>query len=203
MRFIITIIFAAFLLQSCGGATDPALKESAAYQDELKTFWEQDSTTPLHPEEKAAFKGISFYPLDKEYIVEARFTPVDSGAVLAMPTSAKKTKYFKEYGRLEFSLHDTTVQLMVYQSDPPHAEDPDGLFLPFTDKTSGRTSYGAGRYIDLSIKDIRNGVLTIDFNKAYNPYCAYSTHYNCPIPPAANRLPVAVLAGVSYTQGQH
>jgi len=204
MRFIITIIFAAVLLQSCAGtATDPVLKPAGDFQQELKVFWEQDSTTPLHPEEKAAFKGITFYPLSKDYIVNARFTRIDSGATLAMPTSAKKTKYFKEYGKLDFTLRDTAVSLIVYQADPPHAEDPDGLFLPFTDKTSGNTSYGAGRYIDLSVKDIRNGILTVDFNQAYNPYCAYSAHYNCPIPPATNRLQVSVLAGVSYTQGQH
>lgn len=204
MRFIVAIICAVALLQSCSGkVTDPELTSAAAFQQELKVFWEQDSTTPLHPEEKAAFKGITFYPLSKDYIVSAQFTAIDSGAILAMPTSAKKTKYFKEYGKLDFTLRDTAVSLIVYQADPLHAEDPDGLFLPFTDKTSGNTSYGAGKYIDLSAKDIRNGVITIDFNKAYNPYCAYSVHYNCPIPPATNRLPVSVLAGVSYTQGQH
>lgn len=172
------------------------------YQDELKAFWLQDSTTPLHEEEKAGFKGISFYPLSKAYIVDAEFVPVIAGKVLPMPTSAKKIKYFKEYGMLRFNLKDTAVTLIVYQSDPPHEEDRDGLFLPFTDRTSGKTSYGAGRYIDLSIKDIKNGRIKIDFNKAYNPYCAYSTYYNCPIPPANNRMPVAVIAGVSY-EGVH
>lgn len=204
MRLIIVTIFSAVLLQSCAGkATDPALKSAADFQQELKVFWEQDSTTPLHPEEKATFKGITFYPLSKDYIADARFTPIDSGAILAMPTSAKKTKYFKEYGKLDFTLRDTPVSLIVYQPDPPHATDPEGLFLPFTDKTSGNSSYGAGRYIDLSVKDIRKGRLIVDFNKAYNPYCAYSAHYNCPIPPATNRLQVSVAAGVSYTQGQH
>ncbi|HEX6333812.1 MAG TPA: DUF1684 domain-containing protein, partial [Flavisolibacter sp.] len=78
------------------------------------------------------------------------------------------------------------------------------LFLPFTDATTGKTTYEVGRYIDLQITDIREGWVTIDFNKAYNPYCAYTSGYNCPIPPAENRLPVAIEAGEkSYGLAKH
>ena len=71
----------------------------------------------------------------------------------------------------------------------------DYLFIPFTDKTSGIETYGGGRYIDLVLSDIVNKTCTIDFNKAYNPYCAYTAGYNCPIPPKENDLPVAIKAG--------
>ncbi|WP_158605963.1 DUF1684 domain-containing protein [Taibaiella sp. KBW10] len=200
MRFLIIALCLCTFLFSCqqAGEHKGSLKAAKAYQEELSAFWKNDSSTPLHAEEKAEFKGITFFPLSEAYVVTATFSPIADGKVLPMPTSARKTKYFKEYGTLHFTLKDTPVTLTVYQSDPPHEEDRDGLFLPFTDQTSGKTSYGAGRYIDLSTKDIRQFQVTIDFNQAYNPYCAYSTYYNCPIPPANNRMPVAVSAGVSY-----
>jgi uncharacterized protein (DUF1684 family) len=76
------------------------------------------------------------------------------------------------------------------------AQYKDHLFIPFTDATSGEGTYESGRYIDLDIKDITDNKFTIDFNKAYNPYCAYVTgRYNCPIPPVENRLAVAIRAG--------
>ncbi|MEI9956742.1 MAG: DUF1684 domain-containing protein [Ferruginibacter sp.] len=89
------------------------------------------------------------------------------------------------------------MQLTVYQSKSLTKNDQykDYLFIPFTDATSGDESYGSGRYIDILTTDIKNNTVTIDFNKAYNPYCAYTTGYNCPIPPRENYLIVAVKAG--------
>ena len=112
-------------------------------------------------------------------------------------TSGATPQIQRKYGRLTFMIHDTVLHLMVYQSQALMQETAtrDYLFIPFTDATSGIDSYGAGRYIDGTINDIRNGSLVLDFNKAYNPYCAYSAGYNCPIPPRENDLPVAIQAG--------
>ena len=72
---------------------------------------------------------------------------------------------------------------------------PEHLFLPFTDYTNGEETYGGGRYIDLTIKDIHNGMVTIDFNKSYNPYCTYKEGYRCPVPPKANAIKTEIKAG--------
>lgn len=144
-------------------------------------------------------KFFRFFPADKKFLVQCRFQRSTDSSVVRMNTSGKtipQKDYFR-YGKLIFKLHDTALQLTVYQSrslrqDPQYK---DYLFIPFTDITTGEATYGSGRYIDILTTDIKNNTVTIDFNKAYNPYCAYTTGYNCPIPPAENYLPVAVKAG--------
>lgn len=102
------------------------------------------------------------------------------------------------FGTIAFELDGETHRLTIYQSYPLTANDTH-LFLPFMDETSGVTSYGGGRYLDLSLNDVAHtSTVTIDFNKTYNPYCAYSKYYSCPIPPSDNTLDVEINAGVSY-----
>lgn len=143
-------------------------------------------------------KTIHFFQPDANFKVMADFEKKENMPWFSMPTSGKMLKIFRVYGVASFSIHDTVVKLNLYQSQslmnsPDHKE---WLFLPFTDATSGKESYDGGRYIDLKTDDIINGRVLIDFNKAYNPYCAYvSNVYNCPIPPKENQLPVAVRAG--------
>jgi uncharacterized protein (DUF1684 family) len=98
---------------------------------------------------------------------------------------------------LTFRVHDTALHLFVYQLQflLGKEDTKNDLFVGFTDLTSAADTYGGGRYIDCVIGDIHDGVMVLDFNKAYNPYCAYTTGYNCPIPPKENDLPVAILAG--------
>jgi len=140
-----------------------------------------------------------FYAPDETYKINCRFEKSNDTTIIPMKTSGTKIpqKDFIRYGKLLFTIHDTTLQLTVFQSKSlPHTDEyKDLLFIPFADVTSGDDTYGTGRYIDISTKDIINNTVTIDFNKAYNPYCAYSTGYNCPIPPAENYLNVAVKAG--------
>src|SRR5690606_11385211 len=106
-------------------------------------------------------------------------------------------KEYKKYATLDFLLQGEKYRLNVYQSmalieDTAYASY---LFLPFTDSTSAIETYGSGRYLNLSSDDIRNDSIEVDFNKAYNPYCAYSSGYSCPRPPEENALPVSVRAG--------
>lgn len=193
-NFIVLFLFGVFL-NSCAF---PGVAEIKAYQKNLKEEWTNPETTPLKEDEKAGFKGIKFFPISQKYIVTADFQPIENGRTLPFPTSANKTKYYKEYGILHFTLDNQELELTIYQSDPPIKDYEYSLFVPFKDETSGDTSYGGGRYLDFEISDIVNGKLIIDFNKAYNPYCAYSKYYNCPIPPANNYLPVEIKAGVRY-----
>ena len=141
---------------------------------------------------------LSFYPINEKYKVTATFEKKPDSKWFSMETSGIIKKTFRVYGVLHFSIHDTDVSLNIYQSQNLMNTDEykDHLFLPFTDLSSGDETYAAGRYIDMSTADIVNDKVIIDFNKAYNPYCAYvSGKYNCPIPPKENQLPVMIAAG--------
>jgi uncharacterized protein (DUF1684 family) len=142
-------------------------------------------------------KMMQFYPVNEQYRVTATFERKDSSEWFLMPTSGVIKKEYRVFGIFSFSINDTAVKLNVYQSKQLMASEEyfDYLFIPFTDKTSGIDTYGGGRYIDLKMNDIKNDRYIIDFNKAYNPYCAYAAGYNCPIPPKENDLPVTVKAG--------
>ncbi|MET0393362.1 MAG: DUF1684 domain-containing protein [Chitinophagaceae bacterium] len=153
-------------------------------------------------EDKKLFR---FYPVDEHYRVAARFEKVDDDKWFTMETSGILKQTFRVYGTLHFSIHDTAMTLNIYQSQNlMNAEGyKDYLFLPFTDLTSGSETYTNGRYIDFQAPEIRNNTLVIDFNKAYNPYCAYARgSFNCPIPPKENSLPIAVHAGEKNFEGK-
>jgi uncharacterized protein (DUF1684 family) len=141
---------------------------------------------------------LRFFPVNEKYKVTASFEKAIDSKWFNMETSGAIKKTFRVYGVLHFTINDTAVALNIYQSQNLMnvSEYKDHLFLPFTDLSSGEETYAAGRYIDLNITDIVNNKVEIDFNKAYNPYCAYvSGKYNCPIPPKENQLPVAITAG--------
>lgn len=202
MRNRIFIIIASFVVLVGCQATKQLSKtdQIKQYQTELAESYLNPETTPLVDEEKDNFKGITFFPINEKYIVKAKFSPIKDGKIIPFPTSAKKIKHYKEYGKVEFELDGQQHQLTIYQSSPIMEEYKESLFLPFMDDTNGVTSYGGGRYLDLSTKDLggKSKTIVIDFNQVYNPYCAYSKHYNCPIPPANNLLDVEINAGVSY-----
>ena len=142
-------------------------------------------------------KYIHFYPIDKSYSIAASFKKINDVEGFEMNTSSGKKKRYFKYGLLTFKLHDSLLHLFVYQSKDLRQQKKykNYLFVPFGDATSGFESYGGGRYIEFYISDIKNEKVIIDFNKAYNPYCAYTTGYNCPVPPNENLLNIPISAG--------
>lgn len=139
-----------------------------------------------------------FYPVNEKYKVTARFEKVVDSKWFNMETSGPIKKTHRIYGTLHFTINDAPVKLNVYQSQNlmNTGEYKDYLFIPFTDLSSGEETYEGGRYMDLRIGDIANNKVILDFNKAYNPYCAYASgKYNCPIPPKENHLAIAIQAG--------
>lgn len=138
-----------------------------------------------------------FFPINKAYNVPAYFERIFDSVGFTMNTSAGTQKYFYKYGRLDFMIDGKECLLYVYQGkDLMQSEQyKDYLFVPFTDATTGNESYGSGRYLEFYKKDIQGDSLQLDFNKAYNPYCAYATGFKCPVPPRENRLTIAVKAG--------
>jgi uncharacterized protein (DUF1684 family) len=189
VKHLLLILLFAFAAQLSQAQT--------AYMDSLQS-WRANyiGTHELlkTPEERS---WLRFYPLSPDYEVKCKFEKLPDSAWFPMPTSGAKAQMARKYGRLTFQLHDTTLHLVVYQMQTLLAreETRDYLFVGFIDATSAVDTYGAGRYIDCATGDIHGSSMVLDFNKAYNPYCAYATGYNCPIPPRENDLPVAILAG--------
>lgn len=147
--------------------------------------------------QKSDKKYFQFFTPDSKFKVAAKFSRVIDSVGFIMKTSGKTPKRYFRYGMVTFKIVDSVFKLTVYQGADlmQTVLYKNHLFLPFTDLTSGEESYGAGRYVDLEINDIVNNSVVLDFNKAYNPYCAYSDEYNCPIPPRENYLNIAITAG--------
>ena len=149
---------------------------------------------------------LSFFPVNEKYRMTCQFERTMNSPWFRMESSGPIKKNYRVYGTIHFTINDTPVALNIYQSQylMTTKQYKDHLFIPFTDATSGEETYESGRYIDLEIKDILDNKVLIDFNKAYNPYCAYvSGKYNCPIPPAENRLTVAIHAGERSFRKSH
>ncbi|WP_303309437.1 DUF1684 domain-containing protein [Hymenobacter sp. BT730] len=173
-------------------------KAVTTFQQELNAEYRNPEESPLTPEDRAAFTGLPFFPVNYAVCVEGRFVRDSLSAPFAMQTSTSRRPMYRRYGEVYFTLNGKALKLNVYQNQElmkkPGFED--YLFVPFTDLTNGNASYGGGRYMDVRIGQIQEGRLVLDFNRAYNPFCAYSGRYSCPVPPAENRLPVAIEAGV-------
>lgn len=142
-------------------------------------------------------KFLDYFPVDKAYRVTADVTLLLGEETFKMPTYDGTSNPYKRYAILNFTLNNKPYQLTVYQSAAlfQNPQYKNHLFLPFLDLTNGQESYSGGRYIDLATTDIIGGKATIDFNAAYNPYCAYSNGYRCPVPPQENILETKIMAG--------
>ncbi|MDO7845452.1 DUF1684 domain-containing protein [Hymenobacter sp. M29] len=173
-----------------------------AFQQALNAEFHNPQESPLTPAEQRALTSLPFYPTRYGYYVAATFVRDSTSRPFAMKTSTARRPTYRKYGELRFVLNGQPQRLSVYQDQEPLGQPglEDYLFLPFTDLTNGRGSYGGGRYIDLHIPPRGTTVMQIDFNKAYNPSCAYNHGYSCPVPPAENRLNVAIPVGV---QSEH
>ncbi len=206
------LVRAVILLTLAGSVTIRATAQSypdsfLRWQRHYKEEFLHDARAPLTAEDTG---DIRFYPYNwKEHYHFSRVKRTPDVKPFLMATHSGKTKRFRQYGVVTCKPHHGflgltpafmlkgTFKVRIYQSLPDTGDSAkdDVLFLPFYDKTNGTTTYGGGRYIDLRISDIRDGRISIDFNRAYNPWCAYKEGYNCPIPPEENRLTIAIEAG--------
>lgn len=182
----------------CVAAQTSGKESVLEFQRNINKEFKDPAESPLTIEERKVFKSLTFLKIDTTYVVEAEFVRTPFESPFEMPTTKERTPIYVKYGELYFKLKGKNLKLNVYQSQdllrkPEYA---DYLFLPFTDLTNGDITYGGGRYIDLLLPLSKK--VTLDFNKAYNPYCAYSKKYACPIPPVENDLDIAIPVGVSY-----
>lgn len=149
-----------------------------------------DPDAPILPATRQHFKGLHYFEPDTAYHVTARLLPTDTTAYMRR-NALDSTKLHKAY-RLEFLWKGKKNYLTAFWNDSARSE----LFIPFRDSTSGNLTYGGGRFLDIPFHASENkGTLIIDFNRCYNPYCAYNPEFSCPIPPEENRLSFAVKAG--------
>lgn len=185
----------------CGLAQDQARQEIIDFQDRLYKEFTDSAKSPLPLYELSAFTGHEFFPVDLNYRVNARLVKTPNEKPFKMMTTQGQTQEYVKYGEARFSLQGKPYKLNLYQSTElsKTAEYKDYLFLPFKDLTNLMDTYGGGRYIDLRIPDSDN--IVIDFNQAYNPYCAYNSIYSCPVPPKENTLETEIRAGIKKPAG--
>lgn len=195
MRII--IIFLIFLTAIPIAAQESkAVKEALKFQNKLNKEFTDKQKSPLTEEDFKTFKGVDFFPIDTNFRVVAKLKFTQDSKPFKMKTTTDRLPEYKIYASATFEINGKEYMLQIYQNQKLllNTDYEDYLFLPFTDKTNGETTYGGGRYIDLNIP--KGNTIIIDFNKAYNPYCAYNNKYSCPIPPSANNLNTVINAGV-------
>jgi uncharacterized protein (DUF1684 family) len=166
----------------------------AAFRKNYMNDFLEDKNSPIKKED---LQYLQFYNADSTYRVKAKYQLLQNPQTFIMPVFSGAGREYAPYAVLKFTLKNTPMQLTVYRSlalaNIPAYKD--YLLLLFTDETNGKATYGGGRYIDMREGEFKNDEVTLDFNKAYNPYCAFSAGYSCPKPPDENHLAIAVQAG--------
>lgn len=185
---IATILFYSF----GGGSSEEDYVASITKERQAKDDQMRNASDSPFGEEKKNFKQLNYFPPDLNYRISAKLVPIQHKKMVVLPTSDGKEKKYLEYAHAEFELNNTPCKLLILEV--AEGEYQGVLFLAFADETSANETYGAGRYIELK-KIPGASSITIDFNEAYNPYCAYANDFSCPFPPKENILATAVRAG--------
>lgn len=189
-------VIIAFLFSLGIFAQKSQVELAKEFQLQLNEQFRDSLQSPLLKEDLEVFESLDFYPVNEVFIVEAKFKRIKKEKAFQMKTSTERTPMYKKYGELHFEIDGQQLKLNVYQnielSRKPGFKD--YLFLPFSDLTNGKETYIGGRYIDFRIPKSEKVIL--NFNLAYNPYCAYNYEYSCPIVPLENDLNIEIKAGV-------
>ena len=156
------------------------------YRMEKDRFFASNEHSPLTPAQKRSFTGLRYFPENPDLRLELTVEKDPDQQAIQMQTTTGAVQTFVRYGRVQFTVDGQAVALTIFASS-------NGFFLPFADSLAGTETYGAGRYLDLH--PTGDGTFLVDFNNAYNPYCAYNDGWSCPITPPENRLKVAIHAG--------
>ncbi|MEO0563493.1 MAG: DUF1684 domain-containing protein [Chloroflexota bacterium] len=158
--------------------------ELADFRENKDHFFGSHPHSPLTPEQKTTFDGLSYYPHNPDLLVHATIKVNEEQEQMLMRTNRDELRPFFRYGTFDVTVGGETATLTVYRSPDYH------FFLPFVDVNSGTETYPAGRYLDLDVE--ADGTALVDFNQAYNPYCAYNDRFVCPITPKENRIAIPV-----------
>ena len=162
------------------------MSELTEFRAEKDDFFREHPRSPLTPEQKRNFKGLEYFPENQELRLEVEVERLFDQAPLQMPTSTGGVQMYVRHSRFKFQVDGQDAELTIYQNES-------GYFLPFVDSLAGKETYPAGRYLEPD--ELHGNRFLVDFNLAYNPYCAYNEMWSCPITPGENRLKVPIRAG--------
>ena len=200
MKNVITVVLALFSSVALLSQTDDQGAEYREFWLKTEKEYKNPDESPLSVTERAYFDSIPRYPYNQDYRVEAIWEERKYEKPFKIESTGPRRSTYKKVAVLHFVLGSDSLQLSAYQNlelmrNPVYKEY---IFIPFTDDSNGFETYGGGRYIDFTFPKENSGKVILDFNKAYNPYCAYSDAFSCPIPPKENNLKVKVLAGAKF-----
>lgn len=172
------------------------IEEANLFQQELNAEFTDPAETILDSVDQVHFTHLDFFPVDEKFIIEARLIKQNSPIFFGMETTTDRKPEYRIWAYAYFTFEGKEHKLTIYQNKKlmNTLDYGDYLFLPFEDLSNGKSTYGGGRYVDL--RTVEGDLIIIDFNKAYNPYCAYSDRFSCPKVPKENRLNITVNAGV-------
>ncbi|MBZ0292094.1 MAG: DUF1684 domain-containing protein [Anaerolineae bacterium] len=156
-------------------------------------FFKNHPQSPLSHEQRQQFEHLSYYPLNEDLELQVQVEVFAEQKTVPIQTTTGTTQYFKRYGQFTFTVDGQAARLTIYEADY-------GFFLPFVDAGAGAETYGAGRYLEP--ERLGDNHFYVDFNQAYNPYCAYGPDWVCPVTPAENRLSVHIRAGEKLPEGK-
>lgn len=157
-----------------------------AFRADKDNFFARHPHSPLTPEQKRHFMGLNYFPENTSMRLQVDVELSSPSQNIVIQTTGGQPQTYQRFGKFKFQVDGQTAELTIYKNSR-------GYFLPFVDDLAGKETYSAGRYLEL--EKLPNGKFLVDFNLAYNPYCAYNEQWSCPITPAENRLSVAVSAG--------
>ncbi len=193
----VAVILTSHACEKKSTREEPGLR---AYEAELlqerrekDAVFRSGTQSPLPPSVRSSFTGLIYYPPNPALRFRTKLNRYTAPKAVRLGTNTGEIQSGLRYGYFEFEVDGVACKLQVYRMDDAPAEGGPMLFIPFKDATSGSETYGAGRYIDLH--ENTAGVYDLDFNRAFNPYCAYGKGYSCPVPPEENRLAVPIRAG--------
>ena len=167
------------------------MSERARFREGKDAYFRASADSPLTPEQRASFAGLSYYVEDPSLVVRGRLEPADDPEPFAVPTSTGAEQVYRRAGVLRFVVDGRPAAITLLSVVDGHQH---GFFVPFRDATNRDETYPAGRYLEVDPPDA-DGVVTLDFNDAYNPWCAYNDDWSCPLPPPENWLDVPIRAG--------
>lgn len=170
------------------GSNDLLLQE----RREKDEFFKTGTNSPIPVQDRSGFQGLSYFPIDPNLRFRAKLQRYPIPKQIRIGTNTGEIRGALLYGYFDFQVGSQACRLQVYRTEDAMNQGP-SLFIPFRDATSGRETYSSGRYLDLT--ENTSGMYDLDFNRAYNPYCAYNSEYSCPLPPAENTLAAPIRAG--------
>ncbi len=196
---ISAIVVGFLILNTITNPNEPAVS-SVEYKQQIETerrkkdtFFRDDTGSPVT--DKRSFTHLTYYAPTLAFRVSARLEPfADASQKMTVRLSDGSEEIYEKYAHAVFELNGQACRLLITKTNGNYS-------ILFRDGTSGKTTYGGGRYLDLDADQLTGNRTTLDFNAAYNPYCAYNTSYACPLPPAENTLPVVVEAGEKQGEG--